>query len=294
MDKKKGQPTPSDPKEMAACALNEQGFLFAQIIREEICGNKLSKDPNVRHTWKVLAQEYPVTAGDGSQTKIDLVLKKSNEERFLCLECKRPNPKYKRWLFWDKADAIHRQDTANTFFVDAFHFREQKGSEYKFTQGIERLRTAHNCPVFNYYVEAIENKDRQDRYSSTEALEKALLQVIRGNTGLMRKFRRFNKTLSYRSIPVVVTTAEILALDFQQEKVSRETGMIEPADLDVRPLDYCAVLYRADDNLSVPVDEYTVAPSDITVDLFSFQVRTVFVVQATAVTEFLCWLGELF
>jgi len=44
-----------NPKETAAAALNEQGFLFAQIIREKIA-NKIRDDNDTQHGWEFLAQ----------------------------------------------------------------------------------------------------------------------------------------------------------------------------------------------------------------------------------------------
>lgn len=81
-----------DPQK-AADALNEQGFLFTQIVRETIrSGIGGSKQGG----WKLLGTEYPVTAIDGSQTKIDLVLGHTRAANVhICLECKRPNSKFK-------------------------------------------------------------------------------------------------------------------------------------------------------------------------------------------------------
>lgn len=67
---KKPQPPP-DPKQVVLAALNEQGFLFQQIIREKV-RNQIKGDTDTQAHWTFVACEYPVTAADGSQTRIDL------------------------------------------------------------------------------------------------------------------------------------------------------------------------------------------------------------------------------
>src|SRR3989442_6309608 len=88
INRMKPKSTP-DAKEIAAAALNEQGFLFQQIIREKI-RNQIQGDKDKQHRWRFEASEYPVTAADGSQTRIDLVLRHGHERGVhACLECKR-------------------------------------------------------------------------------------------------------------------------------------------------------------------------------------------------------------
>jgi hypothetical protein len=59
------------PEQLVADGLNQQGFLLAQAVRNEIDMHI----PNGSYKgWKCLTHEYSVTAVDGSQTRIDLVL----------------------------------------------------------------------------------------------------------------------------------------------------------------------------------------------------------------------------
>src|SRR4051812_34297767 len=90
-------------EEIAAAALNEQGFLLQQVLREKLT-NKIQGDGDNQSTWTYVANEYAVTAEDGSQTRIDLVLQHGHGSKiFLCVECKRAHPDYKRWLFFDRS-----------------------------------------------------------------------------------------------------------------------------------------------------------------------------------------------
>ncbi|HWW02437.1 MAG TPA: hypothetical protein VNZ64_22255 [Candidatus Acidoferrum sp.] len=99
--KSKKDETPPSIEEMVSGAMNEQGFLFAQAVQETLqCGNPNSPAPQA---WQYVGREYPVTASDGSQTRIDLVFRNSTERGvYASIECKRADPKYKRWVFFDE------------------------------------------------------------------------------------------------------------------------------------------------------------------------------------------------
>jgi hypothetical protein len=86
------------PEQLVADGLNQQGFLLAQAVRNEIDMHI----PNGSYKgWKCLTHEYSVTAVDGSQTRIDLVLQmNAHPGHVACIECKRANPLYKRWIFF--------------------------------------------------------------------------------------------------------------------------------------------------------------------------------------------------
>jgi hypothetical protein len=95
---------------MVAAAMNEQGFLFSQKVQETLQfpgPGRVSRLP-----WQFEAREYPVTAFDGEQTRIDLVFRSTEEMGlYACIECKSANPLYKRWIFFDN-------DTSQTLFFE--------------------------------------------------------------------------------------------------------------------------------------------------------------------------------
>jgi hypothetical protein len=114
---------------------------------------------------------------------------------------------------------------------------------------------------------------------------------MKGQSGLMAKFESTGNSAETRSIPVVVTTAELLEAGFDPRDVSLETGTIDAAKVTVAPMDYCAVNYRADDSLALP----NLTPDERSVgfnDLINAQIRTIFVVRATAINAFLNWASE--
>lgn len=271
------------PKE-AAEALNEQGFLFAQVVRDRIA-NRIEGTLS-QSLWDFEEQEYPVTAADGSQTRIDLILRHRRVGNvFLCVECKRPNRKYKSWLFFD------RLPNQTPLFLETVNQQIPKGlsnpnpAQHK----IDHKLPNNPCDVFNYYLEAAIKKN-SDSASSTDTIERAMRQLVAGQTGLFSKFKTFPTPLhNYRSIPVMVTSAELFEATFQIEAIDRLNGTIKEGDLKLRPMGFCAVNYHADDSLTLNSPWRTKQKDGIKTDIAHFQTRTVFITQASSLDEFLNW-----
>jgi hypothetical protein len=277
------------PEQMAARALNEQGFLFSQRIRELIqFGNEGTQ---LQTGWAYEEKEYPVTGADGSQTRIDIVLRnKKRKGVHVCLECKRAHPDYKRWLFFDKDYGVAGNHQA-PLFLETFTVSERPVKET--THRSHRIRECNGstkCPVFNYYLEVA--VDRQGRAGYTQTIEDAFQQVMRGHTGLMKKMMvLFDTDNEFCSVPVVVTTAQLFYVNFDTSKVVLASGMIEAADLKLEPLDFCAVTYHPNDELAL--SEYvnvTGGRTSIQADITHWLKRTVFVVQSVNLMTFLNWL----
>jgi hypothetical protein len=280
---------PIDPKKLISDALNEHGFLLQQVIRKRLEGPvEGSPDPLEKweDKWRFLAAEYPVTAADGSQTRIDLLLQHHCfTGMYVCMECKRPNPKFKKWVFFDRESSVAgMQDWQIN--LETLTFNEGPAARHQVRRSLDRFTTMRHVTIFSYYLEA--GLKRDGSASSTETIEKAFYQLMKAHSGLMAKFESSNDRGSFRSIPVLVTTAELVEAKFDPKRVSIQTGMIDAADLDLASLDYCAVNYRADDNLALkPLN-----PQKLGVglhDLINAQIRTVFVVKATALHKFLNW-----
>ena len=281
--------SPSFSPENAADALNEQGFLFQQAIRQTILNSTGNQNGN-QQQWKILANEYPVTAADGTETRMDLVLQHTQAVNVhVCLECKRPNPKYKTWLFFDR-------DKPQLFVEDMRMPSEGMQSPINpalYRQDILSLNPVTEIPVFNFYLEATAKKN-SDKFSNTETIEKALRQLIAGQTGMMDKIRRFERggAISFsRSIPVIVTAAQIFEAQFKSDDVALIDGTIDVSSLDLVPHKFCAVNYHADNSLSIQREYTNYIKSDVLADLNRFQIRTVFIVHSLAINDFLSWAG---
>lgn len=280
-------------EELVTSALNEQGFLLGQVVRAKVRGG-LPGQNDAQSYWQYVGSEYPVTAADGSQTRIDLVL--GNGASFLCLECKRPHPEYKRWIFFDQ-----QQPTGDKPSVGFEVFRINRwplplNPEAYMDHRMEPNVCPSSCPVFDAYLEVAIKRDGKGgtKASHTETIEDSFRQVIRGQTGLLSKVSRIDSAGCWRSIPVVVTTAHLFGVSFEVGNVSLSHGMIDAKNLTLTPLRFCAVNYHADDNLSLRSAYAPKIRGNIQQDLNLRQIRTVFVVHAQEVNRFLVWLQNTF
>jgi hypothetical protein len=278
-------------EDLIASALNEQGYLFAQVVREEF----LNRPHGSQHQdeWKWVTMEYAVTAGDGSQTRIDHVLQRGNCH--LIMECKRANPAFKKWVFFDRVS--ERQ-----MFVETAQCIRYNSEIKSPTHGITSFTNFNGCPVFNYYLEVAAerpsgNNRGNQRWSASDTIENAFQQVVKGQSGLMAKSLSFRDTVSFQAIPVVVTTAELYAVDYDIKKVSLRDGTLDADVLKASLLDFCAVNFHGNDNLSAKSKWNSEEPWNLQHDVSRFQMRTVFVVRARALNQFLCqaanWVKEI-
>jgi hypothetical protein len=289
MSTQKPLQVPLSPEQVVANALNEQGFLFAQIVREKIC-NRVDEDGDAQNRWGLIASEYPVTASDGSQTRIDLVLGHGSQ-RDICLavECKRANPLYKRWVFFDKANGVGASDQS-LFLETVWISQRPVTSPLQITHSLKRFHAANPCHVYNYYLEAA--LDRQNQSSATKTIEEAFQQVVKGQSGLMAKMVGFDSGHFLRAIPVVVTTADLIEAQFDQKRISLRDGRIEANELKLATMAFCAVNYHADDKLALQSTTNPMSRTNIQNDVQYWQTRTVFVVQSQSVNHFLRWAAD--
>lgn len=255
-------------------ALNEHGFLFALSI-----WNRLeTKNPS---PWHCVEIEYPVSKA-GAETRIDLVLRHQHLPNvFICLECKRPNKKYKTWVFFGNEEA------EQMIYLDTF------GSDRHDSFGevhAMRERAATECRVFDYYLEAVTKKRNSDASSHSETIEKAMRQLVLGQVGFMDMLMSATPALNYcRTIPVMVTTAELIEVKFDVDNISIAEGEISHADVETKRLPFCAVNYRADTTFSPPLNRNWSPSLKGIRALDGFQPRTVFIVNSTNLPEFLAW-----
>jgi hypothetical protein len=168
----------------------------------------------------------------------------------------------------------------------------EEGSKFK-TQATHILKQQASdflCRIFNSYLEVA--IDRNNRAGHTETVETAFLQVMKGHTGMMAKLLSFNEDWLLCSIPIVVTTAELFRVRFHAGNVPLKTGKIEAGDVTVDPIDFCAVNYHPNDELSVKSQFTSMQRESVRSDLMYWQRRTIFVVQGEKVRGFLGWLNE--
>jgi hypothetical protein len=280
-----------------AQALNEQGYLLQQKIAEVL--QTPDGSGQFTHHWYVEAEEVPVSLPTGKETRMDLVLRHGpqlgNPWRVV-LECKRSARDYKRWVFFGDLDR-RRGPSRDSYYVE---LADLKGSwdhqgDPPMLHRVETVRASPDCQVFDYGVEAMINRpERKDKkVSATVAIEDAFQQVTLGQAGLAHRLRNAHE-LQFRLLPVVVTTADLVVAHFTTAKVSLDRGMIDSKHLKLEPKKWLAVNYRINDSICLWSGVTTNRTTDLAADLAARQVRTVFVVQAEHVQQFLVWLGVSF
>jgi hypothetical protein len=168
------------------------------------------------------------------------------------------------------------------------------GEPIDYRQEISSQFTATDVPIFNFYLEVTKRRNDSDRASNSEAIEKALRQLIAGHTGMMNKLRVYEKEAMsfYRSIPVIVTTAQLFEAEFNSNEVSLNAGTIDSSLLKLIPHKFCAINYHPDDSLSIKRELSNYRKGDVLADMSYFQNRTVFIVHSSAINDFLLWAGE--
>lgn len=285
-----------DLKERVASALNEQGFLLQHRVADAVAESKEKHG----HSWVVVTDEYPVTASDDKETRIDLVLANedieplgSNEPRVtwcLCVECKRANRDYKAWVFF--GDQPHlRGDRGHELHTEILARTASNAPGHMWHHRIERSRASDICPFFNSYIE-VRLQRKGNRSSFTDTIEDAFTQTMRGMSGLAKTLREMQKdseaeTRNYLT-PVVVTTAKLFRAGFDPSNVALDTGMIDKSQIKVEPEDFVAVNYHCSEALSLsPLELGHDRPTTIIRDMLDRQMRTVFVVRANCIGKFL-------
>lgn len=285
-----GKDVKTSDAELVANALNEQGYLLHYKVVSML--ESSSARGAFDHDFHIDAVEVPVSIPNGDQTKIDIVLRpqasKSGIWRIV-VECKRASRDFKRWIFFGNP-------SVQSFFVEA---AQQSGNwncqgDPPMMQHVERLPIAAGCPIFEYGVEARINRlGSNQRSSATDAIESAFQQVMLGQVGLSLKLREMHET-HFRLFPVVVTTATLMSAAFDLEHVSVDLGTIDERDLTLEQRPWLAVNYHVNDVTNRHSKLTTNHNHDLALEIAGRQMRTVFVVQAPRLHEFLHWLEASF
>jgi hypothetical protein len=284
-------------EEIAAQALNEQGYLLHHRILDTI--HSASRNDQWGDSWAVEAFEVPVSLPNHDQTRIDIVLKhkKQGTPWWLVVECKRAAPEYKRWIFFGQ-NQIGRGPSPNNYYIEnaklAGSWNNSTEPEPKMMHSLDHRAAAVDCPVYDFGVEAKLNRaENSKRVSATDTIEDALHQVTLGQTGLALKLRAAHE-LTINLVSIVVTTADIVSAEFDCGKVSLSNGFIDSKEIKLQPRKWLAVNHRASDVICQFSRFSTLKQTSIGDHVRSWQVRTVFVVQAEHVLEFLAWLDKHF
>lgn len=278
--------------EEAAPALNEQGYLLQMRVQQALGP---MPDGKLLHPWVSVAEEYPVTGGEEQLTRIDLVYRHANfPGLYAAIECKRPNPKYKHWIFFGPNPQSFGKHSTYVETLRSINATHPGSHQHTIENPLVEV------PSFRFYLEAAKERG-SGKHSFTETIEKAFRQSIIGQIGLLRKLADHvtmgggNRISWLRVVPIVVTTAPILVADFNSASVELRDGNVNPSDLKIRAVPFLSVDYHADDDLRLASRFCRLTPGpDPMNDIRLFQTRTVFVVQAEHLVDLLCELADKF
>lgn len=268
-------------------ALNRHGYGFQYSV---LGLAKRLKEEGASH-WVFESVEFPVQV-QGAGTRIDFILRlnRSSIPIFLLAECKRANPALSEWCF-AKAPFVRRNRSREYAFLD-FMLREKDGWMHAVGRQCAEQRE-------NAYHIALEVRSAAQGDSSGSdgrgAIEKAATQVCRGLNGMIEFLARNPQILGGSNVaillPVIFTTARIWSSDVDLSSAEISTGKVDSSThaLSERPW----VLYQY--HLSSGIKHSDLPDKRLStfgalLDLL--YVRTIPVVTATGIEQFLAWASD--
>lgn len=239
--------------------LNASGFAFQLAIEAAI---RVNRGP--LH-WRIVGREHPWNSGS-STGFADIVLTCGN--LFLVVECKRTREAV--WMFLMPDDQQISRSHAKVAWVDTKPHR-------KALAGWGDIQIYPSSPESDFC--AVRGQGENDR----PMLERIAAQVVSAADGLCADL----VTLHERSartkvvVPVIVTNADLVIAQFDPSTVDLSVAEVTNAEFTSVPhVRFRKTLHRATLDLDYEPEELR--------DLTESSVRTVFVVRASALTDWLC------
>ena len=204
--------------------LNKHGYCF-QYASLDFIKNAL---PSIDGTpWTFQTSEFPVQILNKDKgTKIDFVLKSRNssvQSIFLLFECKRSNPALKNWCFL-RLPYVRHGRTSERFFADVVTAE----SRIKATGKIITFSTQDEFYHLALEVKSGEVGDKNGK--SYGEVEEASTQICRGLNGLIdlyAKYPQMHTKTPVIMIPIILTTANILAGKLEIENIDLASGNLK-------------------------------------------------------------------
>jgi len=208
-------------------ALNQHGYSFHQRI---IAETALIQDKDKSACpWELLSVEQPVTVSN-KNTRIDFILSHRLNETHLVLlvaECKRVNPAYEYWCFtqsrYQRPNFLKRQKMA-----EIMQFEDPPIS------GAFGGKESDHIYDIGFILKSDKLGDPHPVGNDKDALEGACGQVTLGMNGLLDLIARHDQLRSTLGdisgvtiIPVIFTTAKLLAAEVDFRNVDLSSGGIE-------------------------------------------------------------------
>ena len=266
--------------------LNSHGYAFQYAVLQQAEVALSTRNSQ----WVFEAAEVPVVAGN-APTRIDFVLRRTqlagepDSPFYMVAECKRANPSLSNWCFV-RAPYVVRNRSHEPFILEHVE-RDEKGLS---TIGI---------PLFvlqNAFHVALEVKSGKGENSAQGrgAVEEAATQVCRGLNGLIMAETRLRNPVVQNSdfLPVIFTTANLWTTDANLGETELTSGDIDLDKESFEQQPWVVLQYHMSPALKHPFP-----PKSATRDFAKLMdlefIRSIPVVNATAIPQFLRWASQL-
>lgn len=273
--------------------LNLQGYGFQHSVLKTAQELRAAN----KSAWIFEAAEFPVEV-QGKGTRIDFILShqfssygKVSQLTYMIAECKRANPAVSDWCFIT-APYTTRDGNAQSIATEGIQLGVLNNL-YSHT----RLRHVGNrLAPYHLAVEVKSDKRGDAGGQRPEAIEEAASQVCRGLNGLVQMFRDtpqfVGKDMTVFLLPVIFTTAQIWASDADLSSADLLTGNIDLTIDTFKKMDWLLYNYNVSPGLKHSLLPYGELDS-LSKVMEAQYVRTIPVVSAAGVADFLDWAGEL-
>lgn len=256
--------------------LNSHGYSFQYAVtKAAIESSSMPESP-----WMFDATEFPVSV-NGSDTRIDLVLKRKDLHGYLIVECKRANPALSNWCFV-RAPYVRRNADPNKLFAEAILFYKRAFSAV--------VQSDTSTKIYHIGTE-VKSDLRGDSSGSPGrgAIEEAAGQVCRGVNGMVEFFSTHPEMLGsgfVRLVPAIFTSANIWTSDVNLADARIDDGILEGGTVTLKPEPWIWLNYNLSPALkhSAPGEKKS---SDLSAALEAEYTKSIAIVSANGISDFL-------
>lgn len=268
--------------------LNRHGYGFHYSVL------KLASDLYASETseWAFEAAEFPVMV-QSCGTRIDFILQHKRIPSFYLLaECKRANPALSNWCF-ARAPLVRRNRSNEMLFLEYFGRSEtmyDRQDMWAYSKEVRNLSEAYHIAM-----EVKSDKKGDWDGKGRGAIEEAVTQICRGVGGMVEFLggnpQVLGKATEAHFLPVVFTTAQIWVSDVDLSTADYRTGDLDFNDTKFSHKDYIFYQYHLSPGLK---HSYSlISGRNIGDYLDSGYVRTISVVSASGIEDFLSWSSSI-
>lgn len=260
--------------------INKSGFPFQLRVEHQI---RITTD---EHNWLVASREHPWTNGDNGAGFIDIVLRHRQSPTFrLVMECKRikaDDARQLRWVFLLPEHESEPTMLASCFEVERSGRKDQTGGSTW-----NDIRVWDNVSLEPSSLQSefcILQSDEQRKQPILEGLAAELLASIEGlaqeEVSIVESRNNEDVRARLFIFPAIVTNAEIAVCSYEPSKIEIIDGTLKGEDLEIKTVPF--IRFRKSLATTFPKGSFY----DLEATNRARE-RSVFVVNATSLTEFL-------